>query len=55
MHGDNRAEALKKMATALDEVEIEGVKTNIPLHRKILQDHDFIAGKVDINFLTRFA
>ena len=55
VHGDNRAEALKKMATALDEVEIEGVKTNIPLHRKILQDHDFIAGKVDINFLTRFA
>jgi len=55
VHGDNRPEALKKMATALDEMEIEGVKTNIPLHRKILQDHDFIAGKVDINFLSRFA
>jgi len=36
-------------------LEIEGVKTNIPLHRKIMKDHDFIRGKVDINYLSRFA
>lgn len=55
VYGDNRAEAISRMAMALDEIEIEGVKTNIPLHRKIMNDHDFIAGKVDINFLNRFA
>jgi acetyl-CoA carboxylase, biotin carboxylase subunit len=54
VYGDNRAEAISRMAMALDEIEIEGVKTNIPLHRKIMNDHDFIAGKVDINFLNRF-
>ncbi|MDP2681585.1 MAG: acetyl-CoA carboxylase biotin carboxylase subunit [Deltaproteobacteria bacterium] len=54
VYGDNRAEAVSRMAMALDEMEIEGVKTNIPLHRKIMNDHDFIAGKVDINFLSRF-
>lgn len=55
VYGDNRAEAISRMAMALDEIEIEGVKTNISLHRKIMNDHDFIAGKVDINFLNRFA
>jgi acetyl-CoA carboxylase biotin carboxylase subunit len=54
VHGESRAEALKRMAMALDEIEVGGVKTNIPLHRKIMNDHDFIAGKVDINFLSRF-
>ncbi|MBI3753037.1 MAG: acetyl-CoA carboxylase biotin carboxylase subunit [Deltaproteobacteria bacterium] len=55
VHADSRAEALRRMATALDEMVVEGVKTNIPLHRKIMKDHDFIAGRVDINFLSRFA
>ena len=54
VYGDSRAEAISRMAMALDEMEIEGVKTNIPLHRKIMNDYDFIAGNVDINFLNRF-
>ncbi|MBI5328393.1 MAG: acetyl-CoA carboxylase biotin carboxylase subunit [Deltaproteobacteria bacterium] len=55
VYGESRAEAIRRMAMALDEMEIEGVKTNIALHRKIMNDHDFIAGKIDINFLSRFA
>ncbi|HAG50397.1 MAG: acetyl-CoA carboxylase biotin carboxylase subunit [Deltaproteobacteria bacterium GWC2_42_51] len=54
VHGESRGEAIARMAMALDELEIEGVKTNIPLHRKIMQDHDFIRGKVDINYLSKF-
>lgn len=55
VYGESRGEAIARMAMALDEMEIEGVKTNIPLHRKIMKDHDFIRGKVDINYLSRFA
>ena len=55
VYGESRGEAIARMTMALDEMEIEGVKTNIPLHRKIMKDHDFIRGKVDINYLSRFA
>jgi len=54
VHADNRAEAIIRMTRALEEFHIGGIKTNIPLHLKIMKDHDFIAGKTDIDFLTRF-
>jgi acetyl/propionyl-CoA carboxylase alpha subunit len=34
---------------------VDGIKTTIPLHLKILQDPDFIAGRIDTHFLERFA
>jgi acetyl-CoA carboxylase biotin carboxylase subunit len=33
---------------------VEGIKTNIPLHRKILDDPDFVAGRFDTSFMERF-
>ncbi|OGQ06835.1 MAG: hypothetical protein A2W38_04150 [Deltaproteobacteria bacterium RBG_19FT_COMBO_58_16] len=54
VHADNREDAIVRMTRALEEFHIGGIKTNIPLHLKIMKDHDFIAGKTDIDFLTRF-
>ena len=52
-HGDNRAEAIARMHGALDGFVVEGIKTTIPLHKRILADPDFIAGKFDTHFLDR--
>jgi len=52
-HGENRAESIARMRQALDGFVIEGVKTTIPLHKKILEDADFRAGKFDTSFLER--
>ena len=43
-HGENRDTALARMATALDELVIEGIKTNTPLHRRLVRDAAFKAG-----------
>ncbi|HYQ91913.1 MAG TPA: acetyl-CoA carboxylase biotin carboxylase subunit [Candidatus Competibacteraceae bacterium] len=50
-HGENRATALARMRTALAELVIEGIKTNIPLHRRILADTGFIEGGMNIHYL----
>jgi acetyl-CoA carboxylase biotin carboxylase subunit len=52
-HGDNRAEAIARMNCALDGFVVEGIKTTIALHKRILADPDFIAGKFDTHFLDR--
>jgi acetyl-CoA carboxylase biotin carboxylase subunit len=54
-HGDTRAEAIARMRRALEMFVVEGIKTSIPLHRKILADPDFAAGRLDTHFLDRFA
>lgn len=54
VYADTRQEAIARMTRALEEFHIAGIKTNIPLHLKIMRDHDFIAGKTDIDFLSRF-
>ena len=45
-HGRNRAEAIARMKRCLDVMVVEGIKTNIPLHRRILDDPDFVAGRL---------
>ena len=50
-HAETRELALARMATALAEIVIEGVKTNIPLHQRLLDDAAFIAGGTDIHYL----
>lgn len=50
-HAETRELALARMATALAEIVIEGVKTNIPLHQRLLNDAAFIAGGTDIHYL----
>ncbi len=52
-YGRNRDEALSRCRRALDEFVIEGIKTNIPLHRKILDHPDFQKGPVSTRFLDR--
>jgi len=53
VHADNREEAIKRMARALDEYIIEGIKTTIPFHQKIMDNKEFIEGNVDTGFLER--
>ncbi len=49
--GRDRAEAIGRMKRALEMFVIEGIKTSIPLHRRILADPDFAAGKFDTHFI----
>ncbi len=51
VHGDTRDIALRRLALALDEMNIEGIKTNLPLHRAFVRDPQVIAGGVDIHYL----
>lgn len=53
-HGRDRQESMARMRRALDEFVIEGIKTTIPLHRRILDDSDFQKGHVSTTFLERF-
>jgi acetyl-CoA carboxylase biotin carboxylase subunit len=52
-HGRDRAEAIARMHGALDGFVVEGIKTTIPLQKRILAEPDFIAGKFDTQFLER--
>ncbi len=52
-YGRNREEALKRMQRALDEFIIEGIKTTIPFHQRLIQRPEFIAGNFDTGFLER--
>jgi acetyl-CoA carboxylase biotin carboxylase subunit len=49
--GRDRAEAIGRMRRALEMFVIEGIKTSIPLHRRIVADPDFAAGKIDTHFI----
>lgn len=42
------------MRAALEEMVINGIKTNIPLHQEILNNEDFIKGRTNIHFLEKF-
>jgi len=52
--GPDRATATRNMASALARLHIEGVKTNLPLHRALLQNATFLQGGVDTAFLPQF-
>ena len=51
VHGRDRDEAIKRMKRALELTVIEGIKTTIPLHLRVLSHRDFIAGKYNTRFL----
>ena len=51
VHGDTREQALARMRTALSETVIEGIHTNIPLHRELMVDAKFIEGGTSIHYL----
>jgi len=54
VRGQNREESLARMRRALDECIIEGIKTTIPLQRRVLDDPDFQKGRFSTAFLERF-
>ena len=51
--GENRSNAIIKMQNALDEMVIDGIKTNIPLQRKIMADKTFKKGGMNIHYLEK--
>jgi acetyl-CoA carboxylase biotin carboxylase subunit len=53
VHADNRDDAIRRMARALDEYIIDGIKTTIPFHKRIMANKDFIEGNIDTGFLER--
>lgn len=50
-HGDTRESAIARMRTALSEIVIDGIKTNIPLHRELFEDAAFLKGGTSIHYL----
>jgi acetyl-CoA carboxylase biotin carboxylase subunit len=54
VHAATRGEAIMRMQRSLDEFIIEGVKTTIPMHKKILADPDFQKGDISTKFMERY-
>jgi acetyl-CoA carboxylase biotin carboxylase subunit len=54
-YGRDRTEAIARMRRALEMTVIEGIKTSIPLHLKILGDPDFVAARLSTSFMDRYA
>jgi acetyl-CoA carboxylase biotin carboxylase subunit len=52
--GTNRNEAIQRMRIALEETEIIGIPTTVPLHRELMRDDDFVHGSFDTTFLNGF-
>ena len=54
VHGRDRAEAIDRMRRALQEYEVGGIKTTLPFFREVVEDTEFIEGKLDTGFIPRF-
>jgi acetyl-CoA carboxylase biotin carboxylase subunit len=54
VHGRDRSEAIARGRRALEMFRVEGIKTSIPLHHRILSDRDFIDGHLSTHFMDRF-
>lgn len=52
-HGDDRDSAVARVRTALNEIVLEGIHSNIPLHDDLMHDSTFMAGGFDIHYLER--
>ncbi|MCO4770328.1 MAG: acetyl-CoA carboxylase biotin carboxylase subunit [Deltaproteobacteria bacterium] len=52
--GEDRDAAVLRMRWALDEYVVEGIKTTVPFHRRVLRDPTFLAGDLDTGFIDRF-
>ncbi|MBR9978218.1 MAG: acetyl-CoA carboxylase biotin carboxylase subunit [Bacteroidetes bacterium] len=55
VHANSRSEAIDRMVQALEEFVIEGVRTTIPFHKKVMQHPKFREGDFDTHFLETFA
>ena len=54
VYGDTREQAMARMRTALNETVVEGILTNIPLHRELMVDAKFMAGGTNIHYLEEW-
>ncbi|MEP6902729.1 MAG: acetyl-CoA carboxylase biotin carboxylase subunit, partial [Actinomycetota bacterium] len=54
VYGRNRLEAIDRMRRALQEYEVGGIKTTLPFFREVVEDTEFIEGKLDTGFIPRF-
>ena len=54
VYAQTREGAIQKMAGALEEFVIEGIKTTVPFHRQVMADERFRSGKFDTSFLETF-
>jgi acetyl-CoA carboxylase biotin carboxylase subunit len=54
VHGRSREEAIVRGKRALSMLQVDGIKTSASLHQRILEDGDFLAGRVDTHFMERF-
>jgi acetyl-CoA carboxylase biotin carboxylase subunit len=54
VHGRDRQEAIARMRRTLEMTVVEGIKTTIPMHLRILSDPDFVSGKLSTSFMERF-
>jgi acetyl-CoA carboxylase biotin carboxylase subunit len=52
-YGDDRETALARMQVALDEIVIEGIKSNVELHQRIIRDSAFRQGGTNIHYLEK--
>jgi len=52
-YGDTRDQAIKRMRIALSEMAVDGILTNLPLHRELLTDARFVAGGTSIHYLEQ--
>ena len=52
-YGDTRDQAIRRMRIALSEMIVEGISTNLPLHRQLMDDTHFIAGGTSIHYLEK--
>jgi acetyl-CoA carboxylase biotin carboxylase subunit len=54
VHGDTREQAMARMRTALAETVVEGINTNIPLHKELMVDAKFMGGGTNIHYLEEW-
>jgi acetyl-CoA carboxylase biotin carboxylase subunit len=54
VHGRDRQEAIARMRRTLEMSVVEGIKTSIPLHLRIIAEPDFVAGKLGTGFMDRY-
>jgi acetyl-CoA carboxylase biotin carboxylase subunit len=54
VHGATREQAIARMRIALSEMVVDGIQTNIPLHRELMVDARFIEGGTSIHYLEEY-
>jgi acetyl-CoA carboxylase biotin carboxylase subunit len=54
VYGSNRDSCIRRLKRALEEFVVEGMKTTIPLHQKLVRDEEFLAGNYTIKWLEQW-